>query len=113
MVLYDAERRDGTKLGVSRIFHRTGGFSDVTPPEWTKLKRGLWGVARPTRTDTGTTATLLRILEDAPFYTRSEIRGTLLGADAHGVHESLDLDRFSRRWVQILLPFRMPRIARR
>jgi hypothetical protein len=25
------------------------------------------------------------------------------------VHESLDLDRFRRPWVQCLLPFRMPR----
>jgi carotenoid 1,2-hydratase len=28
------------------------------------------------------------------------------------VHESLDLDRFAQRWVQLLLPFRMPRRAR-
>jgi carotenoid 1,2-hydratase len=31
----------------------------------------------------------------------------------NAVHESLDLDRFSRRWVQLLLPFRLPRRARR
>ena len=34
------------------------------------------------------------------------------GSDALAVHESLDLDRFSRRWVQCLLPFRMPRFPR-
>ncbi|HBM14153.1 MAG TPA: carotenoid 1,2-hydratase, partial [Rhodospirillaceae bacterium] len=28
-----------------------------------------------------------------------------------GVHESLNLDRFNKRWVQVLLPFRMPRRA--
>jgi carotenoid 1,2-hydratase len=28
------------------------------------------------------------------------------------MHESLSLDRFRSAWVQLLLPFRMPRIAR-
>jgi carotenoid 1,2-hydratase len=32
-----------------------------------------------------------------------------LGAVAPAIHESLDLNRFRARWVQCLLPFRMPR----
>jgi carotenoid 1,2-hydratase len=36
----------------------------------------------------------------------------LLGEDVIAVHESLSLDRFRSRWVQALLPFRMPRRAR-
>jgi hypothetical protein len=28
------------------------------------------------------------------------------------VHESLSLDRFGSRWVQLLLPFRTPRARR-
>ena len=56
---------------------------------------------------------LIRRFEDVPFYTRSEFTTTLYGREAHGVHESLDLDRFAARWVQTLLPFRMPRIAKR
>jgi carotenoid 1,2-hydratase len=113
LVLYDATRRDGTSLALARIFHKEGGTTDVAAPPEANLKTGLWGVARPTRADPGTTPSLLRRLEDAPFYTRSEIRTVLLGREAHGVHESLDLERFSQRWVQVLLPFRMPRIARR
>jgi carotenoid 1,2-hydratase len=31
------------------------------------------------------------------------------GREFDAVHESLDLDRFSSRWVQSLLGFRMPR----
>lgn len=45
-------------------------------------------------------------LESGPFYVRSLLQhrdGSAL------VHESLSLDRFDRRWVQSLLPFRMPR----
>ena len=55
--------------------------------------------------------TLLRTLEDTPFYARSLV--TLDGPDGRGVgvHESLSMTRFSRAWVQTLLPFRMPRRA--
>ncbi len=111
MVLYDATRRDGTTLEVARIFG-PDGIRDVPSPPRHYLKSGLWGMKRPTRADHGSAPSIVRRLEDAPFYTRSEIRTVLLGQPAHGVHESLDLDRFSRRWVQALLPFRMPRIAR-
>jgi len=33
----------------------------------------------------------------------------LLGESVTAMHESLSLDRFRARWVQMLLPFRMPR----
>jgi carotenoid 1,2-hydratase len=31
---------------------------------------------------------------------------------SNAIHESVDLDRFASRWVQVLLPFKMPRRAR-
>ena len=112
LVLYDATRRDGTSLNLARSFAADCTPRDVPPPPPAQLRRGIWGVARPTRADAGTTPSLVRRLEDAPFYTRSEIRSTLLGRAAHGVHESLDLDRFANPVVQAMLPFRMPRRAR-
>ena len=112
LVLYDALRRDGTTLGISRVFG-ADGVQDVTAPPETYLKSGMWGVKRPTRCDLGSVPSMVRQLEDGPFYTRSEIRTVLLGQQAHGVHESVDLDRFSRHWVQVLLKFRMPRVASR
>jgi carotenoid 1,2-hydratase len=48
-------------------------------------------------------------LEDAPFYSRSLLATHLAGSPGPAIHESLDLDRFRSRWVQCLLPFRMPR----
>jgi carotenoid 1,2-hydratase len=55
-----------------------------------------------------------RLLEAAPFYARYAAR---LGDDArpgstlgNGVGEFLDLERFSDRWVQFLLRFKMRRI---
>jgi carotenoid 1,2-hydratase len=54
---------------------------------------------------------LVETLEDAPFYARSLLTTRLAGTPAQTFHESLSLDRFSRGWVRMLLPFRMPRLA--
>jgi carotenoid 1,2-hydratase len=62
-------------------------------------------VDRPARSYQG--FTVGKTLEDTPFYTRSH----LLDASGNSVmHESLDLGRFSSKWVQRLLPFRMRKI---
>jgi carotenoid 1,2-hydratase len=70
-----------------------------------------WRLPRHTRADSGRDVRVLRTLEDGPFYSRSLLETQLLGVPAHAIHESLSLDRFRSRWVQCLLPFRMPRIA--
>ena len=49
---------------------------------------------------------MLRSFEDTPFYSRSLLGGMGM---APAIHESVDLDRFASRWVQALLPFKMPR----
>jgi len=51
----------------------------------------------------------LQMLEDTPFYTRSQIASHFHNEPVTAVHESLDLRRFSKNWVRFLLPFRMPR----
>lgn len=113
LVIYDATRRDGSQIAFARHFSPSGDIADATLPPPANLPRGLWGVTRPTRAEHGSTPRLIRRLEDAPFYTRSEVALQIGGHECHGVHESLDLDRFSKRWVQTLLPFRMPRLAGR
>jgi carotenoid 1,2-hydratase len=40
------------------------------------------------------------------------VASQLLGQPVVAMHESLSLDRFRSRWVQMLLPFRMPRWTR-
>lgn len=99
---YDVERRDGTPLALAL---HTGHDGQLVPCETAPrvaLARTGWGLARQARGD----RVLRRTLEDGPFYARSELRGP---GGAGTVHESLSLDRFSRRWVQALLPFKMPR----
>ena len=72
----------------------------------------IWRMARQTRSDAAGKARVIKTLEDTPFYSRSIIEASVGGATVTGMHESLSLDRFDTRWVQSLLPFRMPRIAR-
>jgi len=63
-------------------------------------------VARPARIDSQAPCNI-QTLEDTPFYTRSRIETDT----SLFMHESLDLQRFCKPWVQRLLPFRMPRVT--
>ena len=81
----------------------------IEPPPVVRLPTTGWRVPRRTRADAGHGARVVQTLEDAPFYSRSLLDTRLLGRVAPAIHESLDLDRFRSRWVQCLLPFRMPR----
>jgi len=72
-----------------------------------------WRMPRQSRCDPGASIDMLRTLEDAPFYSRSQFETRIAGLHASCIHESLDLERFNRAWVQCLLPFRMPRNTRK
>lgn len=108
-ILYDVVRRDGGEHGLALRLSDHGQISGFEPPPVAELSRPLWRM--PRRTRSGRPPRVIRTLEDAPFYSRSVISASLLGQDVTAMHESLSLDRFDRRWVQALLPFRMPRIA--
>jgi carotenoid 1,2-hydratase len=106
-ILYDAWRRDGSRLALALRARADGTLERVAMPEASALPRTpLWRIRR---TAHGEAPRVTATLEDTPFYARSTIATRLFGMDARAVHESLDLDRFSRAWVKALLPFRMPR----
>lgn len=81
----------------------------ISAPGHVRLPRSGWGIGREAHSDDPRQTRLMRTMLDAPFYTRSLVRTQLDAESALTVHESLDLDRFRRRWVQWLLPFRIPR----
>ena len=110
-VLYNAERRDGTRQSLALRVGADGRVEDMEVPPAAALPGGFWGVPRPARSEDGK-ATLVRALTDAPFYTRSEIRTRLLGREATAVHESLELDRFAALPIQAMLPLKVPRAFR-
>ncbi|WP_306461768.1 carotenoid 1,2-hydratase [Salinarimonas soli] len=110
-VIYEVERRDGTGQLLSLAISPGGEVEHREAPPPTALPPGrIWRVARPTRCDAGATPRVLRTFEDTPFYTRSEIETRLFGERTRAVHESLSMTRFTRPWVRMLLPFRMPRV---
>ena len=105
---YDAQLRDGGEKRLSLCTDAQGRLVRTETPALRQLPKGpIWRVARPARLDANAPCRI-RTLEDTPFYTRSRIEtGT-----SQFMHESLDLLRFCKPWVQWLLPFRMPRMAR-
>jgi carotenoid 1,2-hydratase len=111
-VLYDVVRRSGGPLALALRFDGADGCERFEPPNEVSLPKTGWRIERSTRTEGATGTVILRTLEDTPFYARSIVRSDLLGERPVSMHESLSLDRFRSRWVQALLPFRMPRAPR-
>jgi carotenoid 1,2-hydratase len=63
------------------------------------------------RTDSGTRATVVQTLEDTPFYVRSVLSSGLLGETVVSMHETLNVPRLTSTAVQMMLPWRMPRVG--
>lgn len=110
VILYDAIRRDGSRTNLAMSFDPHGLMQFFEPPPMQVLKQTRWRVARSVRSEEA--ASIMRTLEDAPFYARSVVSAKLLGEPVVLMHESLSLDRFQQPIVQAMLPFRMPRARR-
>ncbi len=113
VVTYDAFRRDGSRQLIQHAFHANGQTEKIEPLVERSLDRTRWGLSRTMRVDPHSSPRLVRTLEDTPFYSRSEVVGSYGGKVAHGVHESLSLDRWKSRIVQFMLPYRMRRASPR
>ncbi|MBC7581072.1 MAG: carotenoid 1,2-hydratase [Tardiphaga sp.] len=109
-VLYEAQCRDGSQINLAMRFDDAGNRRAFDPPKLVPLRRSGWQVGRSVRSEAG--ASVLRTLEDAPFYARSVVASKLSGEPVTLMHESLSLDRFRSPVVQAMLPFRMPRAWR-
>ena len=102
---YDVQLRGGGEKQVSLRIDRDGSIQRTPSPPLKHLpKAPISRVARPARLPISTQP-VAKTLEDTPFYTRSR----LSGPEGQFMHESLDVTRLCRTWVQLLLPFRMPR----
>jgi carotenoid 1,2-hydratase len=111
-VFYDVDRVAAEPLALGLEFQRDGSVNPIEPPRRAALPNSRWGVARTARSEGGAPTRVLQTLTDAPFYARSLVDACWLGEPVTSMHESLSLRRFDSAWVQALLPFRMPRIAR-
>lgn len=111
-ILYDVTQRAGHRPPLGLRFAPSGEVEQFDAPPRVKLPTTGWLMKRGTRVDPQRTARVTETLEDTPFYTRSVLETHLLGEPVTAMHESVCLDRFSSRWVQTLLPFRIPRALR-
>lgn len=109
VVLYDTAPRRGPATELALRFDALGNAMPFAAPPVQPLPRTAWGIARSAHSDGA--PRLLQTLENAPFYARSLVALQLGGEAVTAVHESLALDRFAAPWVQLMLPFRMPRRA--
>jgi len=111
-VLYDMTYLDGARRSLALRFDDKGAAEPFEPPPSAALPQTFWWrIPRATQTEPGSEARIIETLEDTPFYARSTVSAQLLGEPVTAFHESLSLTRFDTGWVQVLLPFRMPRLA--
>jgi carotenoid 1,2-hydratase len=112
-VLYHVDAREAGGANLAVHFDAAGQARPLESPAPAALPcTSIWRIPRGTRGDAGQVASVVETLEDTPFYARSVVSSRLQGERVTSFHESLSLDRFRQRWVQMLLPFRMPRITR-
>lgn len=109
-ILYDASGLNARPTPLAIWMNADGSLVEFEPPNKQQLPSTLWRIRRQTQVDEGRKASVIRTLEDTPFYARSTIETSLLGRQCMAVHETLMLDRLSNPIVKAMLPFRMPRV---
>ncbi len=111
VIFYDPRGYDDSTRSIALRIAPSGEIEPLTaPPRATLPTTSVWRIPRAARGEPHLPLSLVRTLEDTPFYARSVIRTGALGRPLVAMHESLLLTRFAAPWVQMLLPFRMPRI---
>ncbi len=109
MLFYDVTRRNSEDAHLALAIGSDGRVESRIPGPLIALPPTLWRVPRSARALENAAPSLVRTLEDAPFYARSRLRDRLGGETADIVHESLAADRLRSPIVRAMLPFRMPR----
>ena len=108
-IFYDMAGRGSSCPGLAMTISRNGEITDAEAPPVQHLRSSKWGIPRSTRSDAASRPSVVETLEDTPFYARSVVSASIAGQPKRMIHESLSLDRFAAPWVQVMLPFKMPR----
>lgn len=105
-IAYDVAMRNGASRARTFAGSRGQALVPALHEAVVELPTTRFGLTRTARAEAGP-ITLVRTLEDGPFYARSVVSTTLDGSRAIGMHETVSLDRFRSAWVKFLVPFRM------
>jgi carotenoid 1,2-hydratase len=110
-VIYDVREKNGTENLLALKFNRDGTVGNFEIGKRFSLPPTLWKIKRHLRSNR-TKPMVIQDLEDTPFYSRSILQADWLGEDnLICMHETLNVPRFSSTAVQMMLPWRMPRIT--
>ena len=109
VALYDVQRKASTRVRLAHHYLPSGECKLISAPSDYPLPTTSWGIARSTHSERNIAPTIVKTLENGPFYVRSLLATELLGEQVDAMHESLSLTRFANPAVQAMLPFRMPR----
>ncbi len=107
--IYNAKLRDKSEVEVGLNFLQNGQIKIFSPPKNKSLSRSLWLVKREIPCEDRFTPKQVKHMLDTPFYTRSAVKTKILGEESIGVHETLDLNRFSNPLIKPMLAVRIPR----
>ena len=106
---YDAELKNRTTTNIALKFSKDGSATTLEPPPLKKVKRTKWFLKRVARSDQDFDPLQNKPLLDAPFYSRSELLTKINGEKTIGIHEALDMNRFTNPFIQPLLCVKIPR----
>ena len=110
-VVYDVREKNGAENLLALKFKHDGTVENFEIGKRFSLPPTLWKIKRHLRSDSPTPK-VIQDLEDTPFYSRSILQGDWLGQNnLMCMHEALNVPRFSSTAVQMMLPWRMPRVT--
>jgi len=109
-VIYDVREKNGHEHILALQFHANGSVSEFPVGKRHDLPKTFWQIRRQIRSD-GDPPKVIQNLEDTPFYSRSILNSQWRGENLTCMHETLHVPRFSSNIVQLMLPWRMPRLT--
>ena len=114
IIHYDVRSKAGERRVHALDLDRHGDARDVTNLHVASLPTTAWALDREAVTESISPRdcalpTVVRELEDTPFYARALVRSQLAGRRAVSMHETLSVERLERAWARFLLGFRMGR----
>jgi carotenoid 1,2-hydratase len=110
-LFYDVARRDRSQSRLALNIDHNGVLIQIADPPTVALPNTFWHIDRKAWRDEGAPITVLKTLEDTPFYARSALTTQIDGKSTTMMHESLDLNRLKNPVIRAMLPFRMPRAS--